>query len=255
MLLHPGEHGHAEALLAELGFRRVIRDYEQGRRIEHDSPWALDGVASVDLHISLPRVRGVSPEVVWRALWPHTVQRDLLALGQPVRVLDETAAVLLVALHAAHHVGYDAFEAKPLEDLRRAVERVPVAVWRQAADLARMLRAEPQLARGLHAVARGAELAHSLGLPEPSSERNAAAGFERLAATHDRGERIRLLARALVPTPSYLRWSSRFARRGRRGLVMAYLLRPFVVAAHAPRGYVVWRRERPRRALRGTSTR
>jgi hypothetical protein len=248
VLLSPDEHVRAQALLAEMGFRRVVRDYEQGRRIEHDSPWALDGVASVDLHLTLPRVRGVSPEAVWRALWPHTVERDLPAGGQRVRVLDEPAAALLVGLHAAHHSGYDELELKPLEDLRRAVDRVPVSVWREAATLARTLRAEPQLSRGLHTVASGAELARTLGLADPSSERNQAAGFERLAATRDRRERARMLARALVPSPSYLRWSSRLARRGRRGLVAAYVLRPFVLAAHAPWGYVVWRRARRRPA-------
>lgn len=245
LLVAPGEHRQAEACLRGLGFVRFRREYEQGRRIEHDSMWVrTPGPAVVDLHITLPRLRGVSPEAAWRRLRPLTEEAELPPPGGRVRILDETARTLLVALHAAHHVGYEGIEAKPLEDLRRALERVEATRWERATELARALHAEPQLARGLHAVPGGAALARSLGLPPPSSERNEAAGFERLHAAANPRARMEIIVRALAPPPSYLRWASPLARRGGAGLLAAYLVRPLLMAAHLPRGFRTWRRTR-----------
>jgi hypothetical protein len=244
LLVAPDEHARAEGGLRALGFRRVRRDYESARRIEHDSAWVRGDADVIDLHITLPRLRGVSPEVAWRHLGPLTVEDDLPAPGARVRVLAEVPRALLVALHAAHHLGYGEVAVQPLEDLRRALARLPAPLWIEVAELAATLRARPQLARGLHALPDGAALAARLGLPAPSSERAEAAGFERLQAAGGPAARARLIARALVPTPSYLRWSSPLARRGRVGLALAYLGRPLVMAARAPRAYLVFRRVR-----------
>jgi hypothetical protein len=245
LLIAPAQLASAEDVLRGLGFESIVRHYEQGRRLEHDSLWIRPGTpAHVDLHRTLPRTRGVSPQWVWRQLWPRTCEMELPPPGTSVRILDEPARALLVALHVAHHVGYDEIAVKPMADLQRAVAKLPLAVWRDAAALARTLRAEPQMSRGLHAIPDGVRLVSELGLPAPSSEYNEAAGFERLAASRTWGDRVRLLARVLLPSPAYLRWSSKLARRGRLGFAVAYLTHPIVVAIHAPRGYLIWRRYR-----------
>jgi hypothetical protein len=169
---------------------------------------------------------------------------DLPAPGTSAWVLDEPARALLVALHVAHHLGDEEPSIKALADLRRAVAKAPREAWNDAASLARTLRADPQMSRGLHALPEGSVLASRLGLPEPSSQRNEAAGFERFAASTSLVGRARLLSRVLLPSPSYLRWTSKLARRGRLGFALAYLLHPLDVVFHAPRGYFVWRRAR-----------
>lgn len=245
LLIKPQHLATAEDVLRGLGFRSMVRDYEDGRRLEHDSLWVREGTGvTIDLHRTLPRVRGMSPEWVWRHLWPRTHEISLPAPGGTVRVLDEPALALLVALHAAHHVGHSDLEIQPIADLRRALAKLDLQVWREAFRLAEALRAGPQMSRGLHATAEGSELAAALGLPAPSSEENEAAGFERLAASRTAWGRARLLVRVLIPSPSYLRWSSRLARSGRVGFLLAYLTHPFVTLFHAPRGYRVWRQSR-----------
>jgi hypothetical protein len=61
-----------------------------------------------------------------------------------------------------------------------------------------------------------------------------AGGLERLRTTHGLGPRIRLLARELVPTPSFMRTWSPLARRGPVGLALAYAYRPVALAVELP---------------------
>jgi hypothetical protein len=203
---------------------------------------------TVDLHRTLPGVRGTSPERVWSELWPRTTEVELPASRRQARVLDEPALALLVALHAAHHLIHGDSATKWLEDLQRATARSSPETWRQAAAMAQGLRAAPQMSRGLHAVAGGDGLAASLGLPDPAGGREDTSGFERFAAASSASERLGLLSNALFPPPDYLRWSSSLARRGSLGLALAYVLHPFLAAARASRGFVMWRRERLERS-------
>jgi hypothetical protein len=245
LLISPSQQPDAERVLNALGFTRIVRSWETERRVEHDSQWERSGdVGTIDLHRTLPGVRGVSPETLWSHVWPHTVDWEMPSPGGMVRVLDEPARALLVALHLAHHLADGGISARPLADLERALARTSQHTWEGAVVLAGRLRAQAQLARGLHAVSGGDLLAEHLGLPAPSIGYEVAEGIERLAATRGIRARLRLLVGTLFPSPSYLRWSSPLARRGRLGLVLAYLLRPFVVLLNAWRGYRTWRRER-----------
>jgi hypothetical protein len=245
LLISPPQHAEAERILKQLGFTQSVRPWENERRVEHDSVWQRPGDAGVvDLHRSLPGVRGVSPETLWRHIWPGTIDWRMPAPGGTVRVLDEPARALLVALHAAHHLAEGRVPVRPLADLERALARTPLATWEAAAVLARRLRAGPHFARGLHAVSGGDVLAARLGLPAPSSGYEVAEGIERLAAARGIRPRLRLLIGALWPSPSYLRWSSSLARRGPVGLGVAYLIRPAIVLVNAWRGYRTWRRQR-----------
>jgi hypothetical protein len=245
LLVDPSQHAAAEDVLRQLDLSRVKRDYEREGRLEHDDVWIQPDTAGiVDLHRTLPGVRGTSPERVWRALWPRTAEMQLPPPGRSVRVLNEPALALLVALHAAHHLTEAEMSVKPVADLERARARASREVWVQSTELARQLRAGPQMARGLHAVPGGSELASSLGLPAPAGGREEASGFERFAAAESIGERLGLILHALIPPPDYLRWSSSLARRGPVGLAAAYVVHPFLSAVRARRGYLIWRRHR-----------
>jgi hypothetical protein len=246
LLVDPAQHTRAERVLTDVGFERYVRPWEQeARRSHHDATWtrAIDG-GIVDLHRTLPGVRGVSPEQMWRRMRSHTVAWEMPAPGGIVRVLDEAGCALLVGLHAAHHLGDAETWSQPVVDLEHAVARVPVATWVAAAALAFELRAAAHLARGLHMVAGGDVLAAQVGLPRPGSGEDTSAGLERMADAQGTRERLGVLAHAVAPSPDYMRWWSSVARRGRGWLVIAYLLRPFQLLGGAPRGILTWRRAR-----------
>lgn len=258
LLVAPRRYARAEAALLAAGFARRPRDWELGGRLEHDAVWRRDDSGpAVDLHRTLPGVVGVSPQRTWRVLAPHRRRWTLPGSEVEVDVLDGAAFALLCGLHAAHHLGDEAAAHKPLADLARAVAGIDLSTWREAAALSRRLRAAEQLARGLHAAGTGrmphrdaagatharpaaastpgVALARALRLPAPAGEADVVSPRERLAAAHTAGERARLLARALAPSPAYLRWRSPLARRGLGGLLLAYLLRPLVLLRSAAR--------------------
>jgi hypothetical protein len=236
LLVAPRDHERAEGVLGRLGFERQAREWEDPDRMEHDAPWRRPQDAmAIDLHRTLPGARAVSPQELWRRIEPHLTPWTIPDARVPVRVLDDPGLALLVALHAAHHLREGVDARRPLADVSRAVERLPVADWEAAARLAAALRSGAEMARGLHAAPGGAELAARLALPAPATGHEGAFGFERLARTRGTLARARVLARALAPPPSYLRWTSPLARRGPGGLVLAYLSRPFALAAYAAR--------------------
>jgi hypothetical protein len=69
---------------------------------------------------------------------------------------------------------------------------------------------------------------HALGIP-PLAE-----GIERLSTTRGFRARLRLLARELVPTPSFMRVWSPLAEHGILGLALAYAYRPFWILLKLP---------------------
>src|SRR5258708_6747671 len=99
------------------------------------------------------------------ALTPEVL--DALATAGVEPALDQTACARRVALQAAPHLGYGEASQKARDDLRRAVAKAPPQMWENAVALARKLRAEPQMSRGLHAIPEGSALASRLGLPAP----------------------------------------------------------------------------------------
>jgi hypothetical protein len=71
-----------------------------------------------------------------------------------------------------------------------------------------------------------------------------ALGFEQLARAGGSVEGARLLARKIVPPPTFMRlWYPR-AAQSRRALVVAYLWRPLWLLGHAPAGLRAWLRAR-----------
>jgi hypothetical protein len=204
----------------------------------------VDGV-TVDVHVTFLGV-GVPPAAVWDVLEPHTT--SLSVGGADVTVFDDAALALHVALHAAQH-GQKG--SKALDDLRRASQRIDVARWRQAEQIARALDAVPALSAGLRLVPEGAVIADRLNLPvaaladvllRASSPPPTTLGLQRLFTTPGLSPKLQFLAQELVPSPTFMRAVYPIAQRGAPGLAAAYAWRPFWLLWHALPAFRAWRR-------------
>jgi hypothetical protein len=58
------------------------------------------------------------------------------------------------------------------------------------------------------------------------------------------GDRLRLVAGEIAPSPGFMRAWQPVARRGRTGMVAAYAWRPFWLMWKSPRGAAAWARAR-----------
>lgn len=255
LLVSPVDRPRVERLLAELGYVRTLGDGDipQPDRELHAETWRRERTgSSVDLHRTLNGARAPA-ERAWAALSRST---DRLRLGSvEVEVPALPGRALHVALHAAYH---GALSGKPVEDLRRALERATDETWREAARLARELDAEDAFAAGLGLLAEGRSVAERLGLGGPRSvevslkagaDPPLAVSLEWLAQASGPRAKGRLVRRLLLPAPAWVRESYPFARRSRRALAAAYLVRLTRIPRYGVQALVAWRRAR--RSVRG----
>jgi hypothetical protein len=245
LLISEGDRARAEALLRDLGFRdRTARGSHLAPRPEYADTWTreTDG-ATIDLHWRLPGTRAPATEV-WAQLNRHTVTAMIASL--PGRVLDAPASALLCALHVSLHGLYI---ARPVEDLNRALTRLPISTWQSAAALAVRLDATEEFTDGLRLSPTGGEVADVLNLPRHPSvaarlnTRTSPSGAISVqwALQHNRWrDRARFLFLILFPPPTKLQTRSALARRGATGLTAAYFINPFWVARRAPAAIRYW---------------
>ena len=246
LLVSPADWTRAHALLQAAGFSGELDDLGHPRMESYTSYPLVRGEDHVDLHCTLWGV-GAPPATAWSELWPTREHKRVGGCDLPV--LAPPARAMHVALHAVQH---GALDTKMTADLERAVKKVPLDVWEDAAELAARLDASAPFATGLRMIPAGRQLASTLGLDRVRSVRAElslsgvplAQGFEHLANTPGFTTRLRLVARELVPSPAFMRWWSPLAQRGGPGLVAAYLWRVAFFARHAVPGYVAWRRAR-----------
>jgi hypothetical protein len=206
-------------------------------------PWRR-GDDHVDLHATIEGL-GAEPEAVWSALSRRT-ERQVIG-GRELEVLGPVARTLHVALHAAQHQ-----DGKPLLDLRRAHERLPESTWAQAAGLARELDGLPAFAAGLRHIDDGGALLGRLGLDDVRTADTTlrelgvplAEGLHALSAVRGARRKLGVLRREVLPGREFMRWWSPLARRGRRGMLAAYLWRVLWLARHAPAAARAVRRAR-----------
>jgi hypothetical protein len=195
----------------------------------------------LDLHRSFHYVT-VPPARVWELLSAHAVPVRLA--NRNIETLDVTGLAMIVTLHHVRH----GTGAQHTEDLKRAVARAPLEVWRGAADLAGQLGALVAFGSGLRDVRSGDALADAIGLPEAtdaalrlalsSPPPTAGAVLQLRQARADPAAMLRVLRSELAPPPLRMREHYPLARRGRAGLLGAYVLRPFQLA---PRVRAGWR--------------
>lgn len=241
----------AERTLEALGFAHVASMMQRADdRPVHARTWHREAdSAVVDLHRTIIGAR-VPDAIVWDIMRGETEPIDVG--GRELDGLSAGAMALVVALHAAQH---GSRSPQPLDDLRRALERLPRAAWEEASRLAGRLDATESFGIGLRLLPTGGSLADSLGLPTtltPETVLRAgtppptALGFEWLTHVPGIRPKARLLAGKLAPDAEFMRAWSPLARRGGAGLALAYLWRPLWLAWHAPRGFLIWTRARRR---------
>lgn len=249
LLVQPGDWEKAGRALAELGYRPAVAetDLPRHRRL-HAAEWAREGDrTSIDLHRTISGVQAADEEV-WSAFSEDG--RTELVAGEQVVLSGPAALALTVTLHAAQH-GVE--KEKPLDDLGRALVRLDAATWSEAAALARRLGAVATFSAGLRLLPTGAELAERLELPQAlpvdvalraSAAPKLALGYEWLSRTPGLRAKMALIVLALAPPPGALRAWRPLARRGRLGLVAAYLSHPFWLARYAVPSLRAYRRAR-----------
>lgn len=251
LLVSPAELPRAEAVAAGLGFEPLSSESTRiQQESHHEKCYRPRDNVCVELHRGFLGVQA-SDEQLWEELVRETEPLSLGGHEDAVRVPGLAARTLLVALHAAA----SGPAGTPLEDLVRAVNQVPAETWREAAVLARRLRAEPALAIGLSFVPEGVALSRRLELTGTRSADvilrstiapPTAMGFERLQRTPGLAGKLGYLASELTPPRDTLRKSDPLARYGTVGTAAAYVIRPFRLAAQAPRGFLAWRSARRR---------
>jgi hypothetical protein len=248
LLVRAADRARAEAVLTGLGFVEdaSVRDHA---RIGADksTPWErpADG-AVVDLHHSIFGLAEASDDEVFAVF--SAGEHRLAVGGAQVRVPSRPARLLHIALHAIQHGG--AAAAKPMLDLERAVAVAPEALWREAAELAARLGAAAEFGSGLRLVPAGERLATAIGVATEGSATATlriarvpmAEGFAELAATNGARAKLALLRREAFPDVAFMRWWTPLARRGRRGLPLAYVWRALWLLRRAPTAWLAWRR-------------
>lgn len=231
LLVSPADFSRSAGVLRKLGFGEPMRGRAAHAHTYRRRDPNADCEFCVDLHRSLPSVTAPARDV-WRVLSSGTEQIRIGGIDIPVLGLPQRS--LHVAIHAVQH----AFEsAKPLEDLRRAIAVVDSEIWSEAATQSRALGAEDALAAGLCLLPEGQVIADRLCLTRrrrgilriasSSAAEGSAFEVQRVLDASSFGERIKLISDGVLLSPASLRLKSPMARRGRTGLVLAYICRPF----------------------------
>ncbi len=243
LLVAPATVDAAERVLRDLGFAPALEERKMPEWWrEHAVEWLHPELGAVDLHKTLKGV-GVDGERLWEVLAAET--ETMMVGGFPATILSVPARALQLVLNSAGD-GVDK------GDLARAIRTVDRAAWERTAELASRLDATAGLATGLRVGALGQLVADELGLPQADSVEAALRGsarppaltIDRLARASGTRQRIAIVARKLVPPPTFMRHWSTTARRGRVGLLLAYVQRLSWVAKTAPSAVRDWKRAR-----------
>ncbi len=253
LLVAPDTFERAESALGEIGFRRMGLDTLPVDRPHYAMTLRRPDSLAIDLHRRLVGI-GVAEDAAWAVLTERTGWIEVG--GASVEILAREGTALALCLHAAKD---GARSPQVIGDMERALDVIEESVWRDTAVLAARLDALPGLVAGLRRVDRGAALVGELDLPDDASaefllrqERPPPMAVGAKWFLEERGFRLRarVALHKLFPTPDFMRAWQPLARRGRAGLVLAYLWRPVWMLLHAGPA-VKAARDAQRRALPG----
>lgn len=239
----------AVALLVKQGFRDYLKPMAHPRMESLAGTAFVRGSQIVDLHCTIAGLEA-APAEVWGALHERADLKEIV--GRSMAVPGRPAVLMHLALHVAHHNAPPKF----VEDLRRGICAGSDDEWRQAAMLAEKLEGLAAFASGLRLVPEGFGLARSLAIEHAGSVRfdlrasavpTAEGLHELLEPGLTTGRRASLVLAELFPKPSFMRWWTPLARRGRAGLLASYPLRWSWLGAKAPAGLIAIRRAQRRR--------
>lgn len=248
LLVSPADFDRAQVVLAELGYRPRVAGADPSELGAKELDLIGSNRICIDLHHGLIGASGPSQQV-WEILASHTTVMSVGGVAR-VRVLDVPARAAHLALHAAQNGPVD---VKAHADLRRGLTMVARSDWEAASKVADEIGAQEAFAAGLRLVEEGRVLATDLGLTHHMSvelvlrTRSAtqdALFFERLSDRAGASRKAALFLRKLFPTAATLRESSPLARRGRWGVLCAWAVHPFSVAARLGPAYTAWQRAR-----------
>lgn len=249
LLVAPDQLDAAREALRSLGYRPLLHADDIPGPDVHALEWLDDDdLVAVDLHTGIAGA-SADHDHVWSELSADT---ETLPIGNTdVEVLALDGLALHAALHAAHN---GRSGERSLDDLDHAVRSLDADVWVRALTRARTLGAVSAFTAGLRLVPSGAAVIRELELEQvPVGRRErlsatspppVALGIDDLLAEQGFPARLRFLARKLVPTPRFMRAWAPLARRGRAGLVAAYVWRPVWLLLRLPAGARAWRRSR-----------
>jgi hypothetical protein len=254
LLIPPADIDHTHSVLAARGYEPVEWRFDFVRP-QAATPWKLAGSPSIDVHTHLAGARA-DHAAQWEAL--RRESESIVVAGRPIPCLGIRGRLLFIGLHTALE---GPRRTKPLADLQRAVEVVPLDKWQEAAALAQELDAVQAFSAGLRRTPEGVGLAARIGLPPPSvvevvvlseaADEGPPLGLQQLFETKGVVARARLIGTTFAPPPEFMRARYGLAARGGLGLALSYALRPFFVLPRLLfRGIPVWLRAR-RRSRRG----
>ena len=258
VLVRPDHAKAVAGVLTDLGYRNTTQlhgiDYVEGAVPSDTWTPPPDGAPyDVDVHRWLPGAQA-PPDTAWDALWSRRTSIELD--GRQIPVLAREGLALHLALHAAQH-GPDF--VKGLVELRRALDRWPPEVWRDAVTLAAEVDALPRFAAGLRLVPSGRELVASLHLPVANAveweighraERpRGTFHVEAFGKAESTRERLGLVRRSLFPSRRWLEVEHHWVARSPLHLALGYAVHLAQTPAWALRALSF--RRRARRAGRG----
>ena len=234
-----------EAVLPDLGFRYLGITVADGVRRRRRA-WIHEQTGiPLELHTSITGI-DAPPEAVWEVLSRETEAETIGSCS--VEILNRPATAFHIALNVAHH---GRANSRTMVDLDRALSRVTLETWREAAALAERVDALPAFAAGLRLDPRGDALLRELEIDAPLTLQVAlrvetapplAQGLGWLAELPTTRARIRFVIRSVFPPADFMRVWAPSARRGRVWLAAAYCRRPFWIAARLPRAIRAWRK-------------
>jgi hypothetical protein len=251
LLVAPQHTERARAVLTRLGFE--VEEHPVLQQDEHHARIFLreSDHANVDLHTTFHGMQALSPERAWAAISRHL--RTIEIGGVEIDAPDDTLFPLIVVLHLR---AIDRERSKAWRDLERALAQISRADWERAAQLARELGIEAELAARLRRLPEGSALADALGIADAGSayyelvgavdRREAGDGvlaLHRLLTQRSAGDALRYLVSKLAPPQEQLlRDHPQLAARGRGGMLAARVLRLWRIARELPRTIRAYRR-------------
>jgi hypothetical protein len=252
LLVAPDQFGEAQQVLRTAGYQWRQEGFRPDETHWYETGWgAPDSDFTIDLHRGFHGVQDNA--LFWTEMWAAREHFDLA--GERVAVPSAAGTAMLVVLHAVS----PGKSAKPLRDLLAANHVFGFETWSAAAGLALAVGAGAAFRAGLELLPDGVELVERLQLRGPVAADHWLAGRQRsrvsvnLAAARDRPrlrDRAGYVLRKMLPSPAFLRLHDLRARRGRGGLLLAYLSRWGRGCSGAPRAVLDLRQAR-----RGTRAR
>ena len=234
LLVAPEHRATTGKILALLGYRNITSDHQgidDVAGVVHAELWTrviATGNISIDLHWKLAGCHAAEQRI-WECL---RADAQVISLHErPVLTLSDSGLALHAALHVAQH---GASDVKAVGDLRLGLRRWPFEVWQAAARLGRQLDGFEAFSAGMRLVPEAEPIAVMLDLE--SGERviwdlqhrgSRPRGTLHIAALAEAAtgrERLHIVRRALLPSPTWIRWEMSWADRSIAHLGAGYLL-------------------------------